>query len=125
MTAGQNIRANVWRISQSDDDAVGGSVITGTLQYVNIPFRMQQKPEEQLLLQQGLETTKIFTGIVVPGTLDIQERDEIQISKPLDHQFYGTRFRIISVRFSDFTPRDPRGYIMLTLTRSVRAHGEQ
>lgn len=123
--AGQNCRGNIWRIGWGADDRVGGAVTTGTLEYQNVYARFQEQPEEQLILQQGLETTKIYKATIVPGTLDIRERDEFEVSQPLDHFYYGLRFRIINARPSDFNKRDPRNYILLTMTRSERAHDNQ
>lgn len=124
MTAGLNKKAHIWRMS-TQDDSVGGAMATGTVRYYNVPIRMQANPDEQLLLQQGLETQKTFSATLKPGTLDIRERDELEIVAPVDDFYYGDRFRIRSVRHSDFNTRDPRNYIMLELVRSVRAHDSQ
>ena len=123
--AGYNIRANIYRINWGTDDVVGGAVTTGTLQYQNVYARFQAQPEEQLILQQGLETVRTFTCNVIPGTLDIRERDEFEVSKPTDHIYYGQRFRITNVRYTDLNKRDPRNYLMLSLSRDVRAHDNQ
>lgn len=124
MAAGLNIKIAVWRITNEADDVVGGSVVTGTVSgYYNA--RMQANPDQQLLLQQGLETDRTFSMVVQPGTADIRERDEIQVVEPYDHPYHDKRFRIRSMRYSDLNPRDPRNYIMLTLSRSVRAHERQ
>ena len=125
MVSGLNRRCKIWRIDWATDDSVGGAVVTGTVTYWNVPLRMQETSPEQLLLQQGLETQKTFTGIVIPGTMTIYERDELEITSPRDDIYYGKRFRIVSIRHSDLNPRDPRNYIMLDLVRSVRAHTQQ
>lgn len=100
-------------------------MLTGTVTYWNVPLRMQQNPDQQLLLQQGLETQKTFTGVVIPGTMDIRERDELEITSPRDDHYYGDRFRIVGVQYSDLNPRDPRNYLMLSMVRSERAHAQQ
>lgn len=125
MTAGLNCKSSIWRIGYETDNTVGGAVTTGTVVYENVFTRLQSNPEEQLLLQQGLETERTFKVVVVPGTMDIRERDELQITNPTDHIYYGMRFRIRGVTYSNFNPRDPRNYLMLTLTRDVRAHDRQ
>lgn len=125
MTAGSNCRVDIYRIGWGTDDLVGGAVTTGTLQYQNVYCRFQANPEEQLILQQGLETVRTYSAVIIPGTLDIRERDEVEVAQPTDHQYYGDRFRVVGMRFADFPPRDPRNYIMLQLTRSVRAHNNQ
>lgn len=122
MTAGMNLRFNIWRIENDDDDSVGGAVITGTILYYNVYGTMSPAKEEQLLLQQGLETYMSYMAMIVPGTLDIRERDEVQVTFPPTHEFYGDRFRVISSRKPSFT--DSRSYIMLTLIRR-EPHDEQ
>lgn len=120
--AGMNIRFDIFRMNWADDDSVGGAVITGTCQYADVPGRLKAEEPMQLLLQQGLETPRTFTATLFPGTLDIRERDELWISEPHDHIYYHQYFRIVGVRYSDFTYRDPRSYMILSLVRSVRAH---
>jgi len=120
--AGMNIRFDIFRIAYGSDDSVGGAVITGTCQYADVMGRLQAEEPVQLLLQQGLETPRTFTATIVPGTLDIRERDEVWVSEPHDHIYYHQYFRVVGVRYSNFTPRDPRNYMLLSLVRSVRAH---
>jgi hypothetical protein len=125
MVAGANTKVTIWRMDTDDDDSVGGAVITGTSVYTHINIRFQAEPEQQLLLQQGLQTMRTFTAMVVPGYLDIRERDELEVTAPIDHIYYGKRFRITSVSYSSHNRRDPRNYIRLGLIRSVRAHEQQ
>lgn len=121
--AGANIRFDFFRITYGNDDEVGGAVITGTCQYADVMGRLQSEQPQQLLLQQGLETPRTFTATIFPGTLDIRERDECWVSEPHDHVYYHQYFRVVGVTYSNFTPRDPRSYLILSLMRSVRAHG--
>lgn len=125
MIAGSNCRIDIYRIENDEDDVVGGAVLTGTLQYQNVHARFQSDREDMLILQQGLETVRTFTFTVFPASMDIYERDEVEVIQPTDHKYYGKRFRIMSVRYSDFNQRDPRNYIMLHATRDVKAHGQQ
>jgi hypothetical protein len=124
MVSGLNMLIRVHRMTQITDDQVGGARISGT-STTDYHARMQASPDEQLLLQQGLETVRMFTLIVSPGCQDIRERDEIEIIAPTDHPYYSKRFRVVSMRHSDFNPRDPRNYSMLTVTRSVQSHANQ
>ena len=123
--AGSNCRVDIYRILEDSDDVVGGAVVTGTLQYQNVHARFQADREDMMFLQQGLETLRTYTFTVFPVSMDIKERDEIEVIQPTDHKYYGNRFRIMSVRYSDFNQRDPRNYIILHSTRSVRAHEQQ
>ena len=122
MVAGQNCRSTIWRISQGEDDAVGGAMITGTSIYNDVLTRLESEPEDQVFAAQGLETLRTYRATIVPGTLRIKERDELEITHPFDHIYYAHRFRITSVQYSSHNPRDPRNYILLGLVRSERAH---
>lgn len=123
--AGANARANIWRLNYNSDDEVGGANVTGTVVYYQTWIRIQQNKPEQLLMQQGYETGRFLTATVVPGTLDIREKDELEIVLPLDSIYYGKRFRVVGSRQASHNPRDPRNYIILDLVRSERAHAIQ
>lgn len=125
MSAGLNVRFDIYRILQDDDDEVGGSMITGSVVYPSVQGRFQKLNATQVYLEQGLETVRIFTCHLIPGTLDIKERDELQLVQPTDHPMFGQRFRIIDFSPADFNRRDPRNYINIQMTRSVRAHSQQ
>lgn len=125
MTAGSNITFQIWRMSDNQDDYVGGNVISGSVVYTDVRARMQAKPINQVFIEQGLETHKVFSAIIIPGTLDIRERDEVEVTNPFDHHFYGNKFRVEGVEYSDFNPRDARNYIMLQLTRFEMSHTQQ
>lgn len=125
MVAGQNLRCSILRETQSTDDAIGGAMMTGTVAYEDVDIRMEEQPTQQLLLQQGLETIKTFEATIVPGTLVIKERDEIEITFPVEDVRYGNRYRIINTRPTSFNTRDPRSYISVTMVRSERAHKQQ
>ncbi len=125
MVSGLNVFVNIYRMTQQPDDIVGGSVLTGTLQYEYVQTRLQASPVNQVLLQQGLETTDTFTAIIYRNYLDIRERDELEVVYPTEHIYYNKRFRIVGVRYSDFAPNDRRGYMLLSLSRSEIAHHEQ
>lgn len=125
MVAGLNLKCNIWSIGYQPDDEVGGAVTTGTVAYENVMLSLQENRVEQLLLQQGLETQKTFSANICPGNLDIRERDELEVTFPPNHRYYGERFRIINSRHSSFAPDNPDAYMMLTLIRSVEAHTRQ
>jgi hypothetical protein len=121
--AGNNIKVKIWRILYANDDSVGGAVVTGT--YIgSYPARLQANPEEQILMQQGLETERTFKINIVPGYLDIRERDELTVIAPTDHVYYNKWFRVRGVSYSSLNKRDPRNYMMLTVSISVRAHSD-
>ena len=125
MVAGLNTRVRIWRMDDIDDDVVGGAVISGTVAYDYVRARIEANPEEQLLLQQGAETTRTFNALVVPGTLDIRERDELEIVEPTSHVYYAQRFRIVGIQYSSMDKHNPNNYARLSMTRSERAHAVQ
>jgi hypothetical protein len=108
-----------------DDDVVGGARISGTVAYTDIRARIEANPDEQLLLQQGLETERTFNALIVPGTYDIRERDELEITAPTYHPYYAVRFRIVGIQFSSMDASNPNNYARLALKRSVRSHASQ
>lgn len=122
MVAGNNCRSSIFRIIEGLDDYVGGATVTGSVVYENVLTRFESQPEDQIFVAQGLETLRTYRATIVPGTLTIKERDELEITHPQDHPYYGCRFRITSMQYSSHNPRDPRNYILLNLVRSVRAH---
>ena len=124
MPAGYNVKVRIWQINYEDDNAVGGAVISGTSLGI-YPGIFDAIPQQQLLLQQGLEVDRTFNLTLVPGTLAIKERDEIEIYEPEDHAYYGDRFRIRGITYSRMNKRDPRNYMMLMLSRSEYAHERQ
>lgn len=128
MKPGANCLTTIWRMVNYADDAVGGAQITGSSVYTGVQTRLDPRPTtvwEQMMEAQGYETQRGFTAIVVPSSLDIHERDEMEVTAPVDHKHYGDRFRIISVEYASHNIRDPRNYVTLTLVRSVRASGVQ
>jgi len=126
MVAGFNIKVNVWRVSfAADDDAVGGAVVTGTYIYTDVSARIQEVPVDAVFIQQGIETVQTYQMTIKPSTLTIYQRDEIEITWPPEHRLYGDRLRVMGDAHSSFHPREERGYLILNLTRSVRAHANQ
>ena len=125
MVAGFNIKVRVWRVSFGTDDAVGGAVTTGTFAYTNVSARIEEIPVDAVFLQQGIETTQVYQMMVKPSTMTIYQRDEVEITWPTGHRLYGVRLRVMGDAHSSFHPREERGYLILNLTRSVRAHANQ
>jgi hypothetical protein len=125
MTAGLDRRCTIWRITEGADDSVGGAMVTGTAVYTNVAIRIDEKPVEQILMQQGLEIVKNFEAIVTPPTMVIKERDEVEITYPIDDAYYGARFRIVNVSRSRWVTRHPSSYIVFMMIRAERAHTRQ
>lgn len=125
MVAGLNTRVRIWRYGYSDDDEVGGAMPTGTVAHPHVMARIEANPEDQLLLQQGLETVRTFNALIVPGSLDVREKDELEIVAPDHHPYYNVRFRIVGVQYSSIDKYNPNNYMRLSMIRSVRSHASQ
>ena len=122
MRAGNNLLARFIRYSYPADDEVGGAVPSGTVIYENVQGRLQDTNPIAAFAIQGQETDKIMTGIFFPGTLNIQEYDQCEITSPPNHPYFGIRFKIDTVQKPNYHPSDPRGFLLLTLIRATK-HG--
>jgi len=125
MVQGLIHKASIWQIGYGSDDPSGGAIITGTVVYENVPCRFQKKGGLLALQQQGYETISTYTALLIPVTLDVEERYEFVITSPSNHPFAGKRYRIIEIIPADFPPSDPRNYMLFTLQRAEKAHGLQ
>ena len=121
--AGLNLKATVWTMNQGTDDIVGGSVITGTIAYQNVAVRLNAIRPSQILLEQGLEVDRIFNASLMGKNVVINERDEIQITWPIDHPYCYERFRVLGVQL-DGRRRD-YGRIEMTLSRIEKSRSQQ
>lgn len=122
MRAGNNTRADIIRLNYPVDDEVGGALPSGTVIYPSVECRIQATTPIPAYAIQGLETSKIMTADVYPGTLDIEEYDELQVVSPPNSPYYLLKFRIDTVQRTNMHPGDPRGYLLLTLVRAT-LHG--
>lgn len=122
MTAGMNIRINIYNIQTTTDDVIGGADPVEFLMYKNLRARLEELKPNTLLLQQGIEITNTYTCLVDEPTLNIYERDEVEITFPKNHHFYGKRMRITGVQYSSMHPSDRRSYVILYLSKKTEAH---
>jgi hypothetical protein len=102
MVAGLHMKVNVIEINYSDDDNVGGAVITGTTRYSNLPSVLTLRRPSQQSLEAGLEVNDIYDFTCAArfqaGRVTIFERDELLVTWPLDHALYNLRFRVTGVQ---------------------------
>lgn len=123
MTAGYNLQIKVTRYTYGPDDEVGGAMPTGTVIYTNIEARTHTLSPTQAFLDQGIETERVFRVMCRPASLIIYNRDEVTITKPVNHKLYNKPFTVMGEPIeTNFHPSDPRGYLLLNLARSERAH---
>lgn len=119
MTAGLNLIGNVWRFT-TNDDSIGGALPTGTVIYTNVEARIHAAKPTLALLEQGLETPTIFTGVLAPGNISLQHNDQLEITSPPISDYYQKKFVVIGIQNLGFY--DPRKYVVVTLRRLVIAH---
>lgn len=130
MTAGMDHILRVWRESYvvtgtSTDDSIGGANPTGTIIYDNIEARIFIEKPTMALLEQGLETLKIFTVNLSPMAINIRENDLVDVVAPTNSFYYGDRFRVIGVRHPSLGASDPRRYVNMTMRRWEIAHANE
>lgn len=124
MTAGLNVIVKVWRFSYPQDDVVGGAQPSGTVIYEGIRCRLQDSAPIAAFIMEGLQTKKIVQGVLVPGTLSVREYDQIEVTSPPNHHYFGERFRVDALQRENYHPADKRGVLLVTLTRATE-HANQ
>lgn len=122
MTAGLNIKVDIWKFHNIDDDEIGGAQLKDTRIYENLPVRIEANRPNSLLLDQGLETDESFQMLSRPLLAEIKERDEVEVVWPPEHRFYGKRFRITAIQATSMNPRDTRSFFSCILRRIDYAH---
>ena len=125
MPAGMNQLARVYRYSFPNDDSVGGSLPSGTLLHDSVLVRIEPLRPTMALLEQGLETVKLYQTNVSYVASDVDENDEFLIYEPVESWYYLKRFKVISVQHPSLRPNDPRSQVVVTLRRWEDAHGRQ
>jgi hypothetical protein len=110
------------------DDAVGGSVETGTVVARTVPGHMDVKLPSQMALESGLETPVIADVLLrpMPGTLDssLRERDQLEVVGPADHPHINERFRVEGIQQPPMHPKNRNRFIKMRATRIRRTRNE-
>lgn len=125
MTPGMNMAVRFIRLTYQTDDDVGGSNPTGTYLHDWVEGRIEEAPANTALLQQGLETEKIFSAMFWGHLLTFREQDECEVISPPNHPYFGKRFRVISRTDSSNHPAQKRNTVLAKLKRSQISHKEQ
>lgn len=120
MTAGLLHTGKIWRFTYPQDDDQGGSVPTGTVLYEPVFARIFVEKPELALLHQGLETPSLFSAIIEPGDISIQNNDQYEETGPNISPYLGWKFVIVS----DPQPSmlDSRRYWKVIMRRFLIAH---
>ena len=123
MSAGLNLQGNIIKFSYADDDQ-GGAVPSGSVVYSPVFARISAMKPTQLLLEQGLETPEIYSGILSysppTGTFIVEQNYQYQVTWPPISSYYQKKFVIIGVQNPSFN--DPRKYLLVTLRRLEQAN---
>jgi hypothetical protein len=122
MTAGLLHTGRIWRIAHNDD-AIGGAVPTGTVVYSPVWLRIEKYNPTLALLEQGLETPSIYSAIIQPGNIALQNNDQVEITDPNISPYKGLKFVVISDPQSSIM--DNRKYWKVMLRRLEVAHGNE
>lgn len=127
MTAGLHMKVDIIQMNNAADDNIGGAVITGTTVYSSLPAVLSPRRPSQAALEAGLETDTIYdfscNATLRRSRVVIDERDEILVVYPLDHELYNKRLRVTGVQ----PPRGRVGYGTLhaTCSRIVESRSSQ
>lgn len=125
MPAGTNQLARIYRYTTPTDDIVGGSLPSGTMIHDSVLVRISPVKPTIALLEQGLETVKLFKTAVSYQASDLKENDEFLIYEPTESWYYQQRFRVVSVQHASLRPNDPRSQVVVLLRRWDDAHNRQ
>lgn len=123
MPAGTNCRVRAWRLVYMDDE-VGGAYPSGTVLHDSIEARIEEELTDTGFIQQGLETKKVFSGLLWGWQLQIVEQDELEVISPPNHRYYGKKFRVEDARYDSRHPSIKQNYLLVKLTRSQVSHAE-
>lgn len=118
---GLNLKVSFIQNSNVGDDSSGGAIITGTVAYSDIPIRLSARRPSQQALEQGLEVDRIFDMIIVGQSLSLNERDEVQVTSPVDSPYLNEQFRIMGIQHDSRR----KGHTEFTLSRIERSRSEQ
>ena len=123
MPAGTNCKVRAFRLVYTDDE-VGGAYPSGTVLHESLDARIDEESTDSTFLQQGLETQKVFGGMIWGWQLRIIEQDEIEVISPPNHKYFGKRFRVEDARYDSRHPAIKQNYLLVKLTRSQISHRE-
>ena len=126
MTAGMNLRGNIWRLYAVNDDDQGGAVPSGTIVYRDIYSRISPLQPTLALLEQGLETPEIYGALFqypafnITGTFEVLHNDQYEVTFPPISHYIGRKFIVIGVQYQSYD--DARKYLSVHLRRLETAN---
>jgi len=120
MTAGYNAIGCVVRYDYHDDDYVGGASPSGSVYIPDICCRIEPIEPTMALLEQGLDTTKLFRTTLDYRAKNVLENDELVVTGPTGSFYQNQKFRFISVQHSSIRVDDPRSQVLVVMRRRER-----
>lgn len=120
--AGFNHVGRVWEYSYPQDDAIGGSVPSGTVIHDFVQMRIVGITPTMALLEQGVETTHLYRCMASAHAFNLRENHEIEVYLPIDSPYFNVRFRVISEPKHSIKPNDPRDKVSFIMRRADIAH---
>ena len=127
MTAGLHMKSDIIAITYSSDDDTGGAIITGSVAYNSLPSILTARRSSQRMLEAGLETDTVYDFTCAAKfqreRVIINERDEVQVTWPLNHALFGLKFRVTGVQVG--SSRISYAPLHCTLSRIVSSRSQQ
>ncbi len=121
-----NLRGNIWRLYAVNDDDQGGAVPSGTIVYRDIYSRISPLQPTMAILEQGIETVQIFSGVFqypafnITGGFNVLENDVFEVTWPPISAHINKKFIFIGIQFQSYD--DSRKYLVGQLRRLVTAN---
>lgn len=125
MPSGKNQLVRWWTFTTPVDDYVGGAMPSGTIVRSDLLVRIEPVKPTMAILEQGIETVKLFQTSVTYWAKDIEENDVLEVTYPPESWYIGKMFRVISVQHPSLRPNDPRSEVQVILRRWDKAHTRQ
>lgn len=123
---GMNLIVRIYRQSYPQDDSIGGAVPSGTVLFPRVWGRLQQETPTMVLLEQGVETVKLWMGVLTNDAKGVREHDILEVYEPPESPYYGEKFAIVSVEYmGGMRANDPRTQIRIVCKRREIAHTNQ
>lgn len=122
MTAGFNAMGYILHYNYEDDDDIGGANPSGTVVVPDVWCRIEPIEPTMALLEQGLETVKLFRTTLDYRAVNIEENDELVVTAPVGGFYTDKHFRLISVQHSSIRVDDPRSHVLVVMRRWDKAH---
>jgi len=120
MVMGQTLQVTIWQTNQQADDSGGGAVLTGTVTYQHVPAGIFARRPTQSSFEQGLEVDAVYDMTLTLACVSLQENDEVEVTKPLGHPFYGWFFRVAGVQPGRRPVRFAHQHVTLQRVRKSR-----